>query len=66
MKVRILSPCLGKEVGAVVEVSNIGVARTLISFGKVEEHKDEPKLDSSKVDKPKQSSRKSSRSKKSS
>ena len=66
MKVKILRPCLGHEVGSVVVIANIGVARTLVSFGKCEEVKDEPKLDTGENVKPKRSSRKPRGNKKSS
>ena len=67
VKVKILRPCLGHEIGAVVVLNNVGVARTLISFGACAEVKDdEPKLDADENVKPKRSSRKPRRSKKSS
>ena len=67
MKVTILRPCLGHKVGSVVVIANVGVARTLISFGNCEEYKDEPKLDADENVKPTKRTRsKSTRSKKSS
>jgi hypothetical protein len=67
MQVKIIRPCLGHEVGSVVVIANIGVAKTLISFGKCEEYNEEPKLDADKAVKPvKRTRSKSTRSKKTS
>ena len=40
MIVKFLSPRLGYKAGAVVDIKNLGVAKTLISLGHVEEHKE--------------------------
>ena len=66
MKVKVLRPCIVGDVGAIVVVRNLGVAKTLVSFGHVEEVKDEPKLDTDENVKPKRASRKPRGSKKSS
>ncbi len=64
MRVKILKPCLGHQVGAVVFIGNIGVAKTLISFGNcVEVKKDDDKLDSDTISSTKRVASKSQRSK---
>lgn len=63
MKCKVLKPCLGYKVGAVVEIANIGVAKTLVSFGNVVEVKDDDKLDSDQAVSTKRVASKSKRSK---
>ena len=63
MRVKILKPCLGHQVGAVVFIGNIGVAKTLISFGNCVEVKDDDKLDSDTISGIKRVASKSQRSK---
>ena len=63
MRVKILKPCLGHQVGAIVVISNVGVAKTLISFGNCVEVKDDDKLDSDTNVSTKRAAGKSKRSK---